>query len=60
MVSDPDPEPLEGTSVDRRCHVCGHGESEHELREVVAIRERQPYCTECDDWHDFVPSPLDV
>jgi hypothetical protein len=61
MVHDPERDPFEpAPGTERRCAVCPHFETQHVVRDVVNTLERRPYCLECDDWHEFVPSPQDA
>ena len=53
MTSSPFEEPLE----DRRCHVCQHGERDHEVRDVEGDTLKRGYCNACAEWHEFVPEP---
>jgi hypothetical protein len=42
---------------DRACGLCGHRSEDHVEQEVEEPggTERAIYCTECEDWHSFVP-----
>jgi hypothetical protein len=56
-------EPLEiddeSGAPDQICAVCGHRGDEHIVQEVetAGTTERSIYCTECENWHSFVPAP---
>lgn len=55
MTETPFADPLD----DRQCHVCRHGATEHELRDVDGETQKRGYCNACEEWHEFVPEPLD-
>jgi hypothetical protein len=52
----------EGGAPDRICATCAHAESDHTLQEVEVGGNtlRRIYCEGCEEYHDFVPEPLDI
>lgn len=45
---------------DQPCHICKHGEVEHELRDVEGDLRQRGYCLACESWHEFVAEPSDL
>ena len=46
----------EGPAVAARaCALCGHTETDHEVRDVEGDLGQRDFCVECNDWHTFVP-----
>jgi hypothetical protein len=44
-------------SADLTCVRCGHPERDHVLEDVPQALDKRSLCTECEDWHEFAPSP---
>ncbi len=59
MATEQVPEREEIAGPARICGVCGHGEDMHEEQEVEVAGDtlRRTFCSECGEWHDFVPEP---